>query len=145
MIIILSPSKTIDQSDIVTHSEFSIPVYKDRALTIVNKLRKFNTNDLSRVLNISPKLARLTYDRYQFWNEDHNVQNSKQAIFSFKGDVYTGLDASTLDKNDLEYAQSHLIILSGLYGVLKSLDLIQAYRLEIATKFSVGRDRKSVV
>ncbi len=89
-------------------------------------------------MNISPKLAQLNYDRFQFWNKNHDISNSKQAIFSFKGEVFTGLDAASFSDDDLIYSQAHLIILSGLYGALCPLDLIQPYRLEISTKLSIG-------
>jgi len=141
MIVILSPSKTIDQSLNTKIADFTIPVFLKQSHQIVNILKKLNTTELSKLLSTSPKLSQLSYDRYQFWNKSHNLNNSKQAILSFKGEVYSGLDADSLTKNEINFAQKHLILLSGLYGILKSLDLIQPYRLEIATKLSVGKQK----
>ena len=138
MILLLSPSKTIDTSHTTSSSSSSTPRFISEAEHIVNKLRKLNTNDLAKLMKISPKLSELNYDRYQHWNKDHNLSNSKQAILSFKGEVFTGLDAASFSDGDLSYSQSHLMILSGLYGVLRPLDLIQPYRLEISTKISIG-------
>lgn len=136
MLILLSPSKTIDTG----HDSFQMntqPLFIKESSKLVNKIKKLNTGELSKLMSISPKLAQQTYDRFQFWNKEHNSQNSKQAILSFKGEVYNGLAAASFSEKDLSYSQEHLIILSGLYGVLRSLDLIQPYRLEIATKLSV--------
>lgn len=93
-------------------------------------------------MSISDKLAALNVARFAEWQLEHNQQNSKAAIFAFKGDVYTGLDAETLTKEQVEYAQQHLRMLSGLYGLLKPLDLMQPYRLEMGTKLAnpKGRD-----
>ncbi len=141
MQIVLSPSKTIDQTTISTNLEFSVPRYINKSEVLVKKLKQLNIISLQKLMNISPKLAQLTFDRYQFWNIKHNLSNSKQALLSFKGDVYTGLDAKSLSNSDLNYAQEHLIIMSGLYGTLKPLDLIQPYRLEIATKFEISNSK----
>lgn len=136
MLILLSPSKTIETG----HGSFQLntqPLFIMESSKLVNKIKKLNTGELSKLMSISPKLAQQTYDRFQFWNNEHNSQNSKQAILSFKGEVYNGLAAASFSEKDLSYSQEHLIILSGLYGVLRSLDIIQPYRLEIATKLSV--------
>ena len=138
MLLLLSPSKTIDTSHTTSSSSSSIPRFISEAELIVDELRKLNTNYLAKLMKISPKLSELNYDRYQHWNKDHNLSNSKQAILSFKGEVFTGLDAASFSDEDLSYSQAHLIILSGLYGTLRPLDLIQPYRLEISTKLSVG-------
>lgn len=137
MLIILSPSKTID-FDKASSKLCSQPRYLNHSSKIITSLKKYNTRELSELMSISSKLSQLNFDRYQHWNKDHNLSNSKQAILSFKGEVYTGLSAATFSDNDLSYSQSHLIILSGLYGTLRPLDLIQPYRLEISTKLSVG-------
>jgi len=136
MVIILSPSKTID-TDKVTSKLYTKPLFLNQSSNIIGKLKKYNTQELSQLMSISSKLSQLNYDRYQHWNEDHNLSNSKQAILSFKGEVFTGLNAATFSDEDLEYSQGHLIILSGLYGALRPLDLIQPYRLEISTKLSL--------
>ncbi len=136
MLIILSPSKTIDISK-KTNSLFTKPRFLKESSRIVSKIKKLNTSELSKLMNISPKLAQQTFDKYQFWNNNHTLLNSNQAILSFKGEVYTGLNASFFTEKDLIFSQEHLIMLSGLYGVLRPLDLIQAYRLEISTKLSI--------
>ncbi len=137
MRIILSPSKTIEQSGKRVIGNFSTPYFADEAAMLAKSLSKLDKNKLADVLECSSRIAELTYDRYQFWNKDHNVKNAKQAILSFKGDVFTGLNAEVFSDSDLIYANKHLLILSGLYGILQPLDLIQPYRLEIATKLKV--------
>jgi len=137
MLIILSPSKTIDTTTASNFQTFSLPHYINESKILVNTIKKLNTTQLSKLMSISPKLAQQTYDRFQFWNKSHELFNSKQAILSFKGEVYTGLESNSFSEEDLFYSQEHLIILSGLYGVLRPLDLIQPYRLEIATKLSI--------
>ena len=137
MIIILSPSKTIKQSDIKEVSDYSLPIFQSKSEKLVNKIKKLKPKEIASLMNVSSKLAEQTYDKFQFWNSYHSLDNSKQAILSFRGEVYTGLDANTLSDSELLFAQRHLIILSGIYGVLKPLDLIQPYRLEMATKLSI--------
>lgn len=138
MQIILSPSKTISISDKRDGLQSTTPAFIKKAGVIVGKLKKFDTKQLASLMATSQKLSELTYDRYQFWNIEHNISNSNQAILSFKGDVFTGLDAQSLENNDLEFLNEHLIILSGLYGMLHPLDLIQPYRLEVAHKLAIG-------
>ena len=97
-------------------------------------LRQLNPNELAELMKLSDKLAGLNVARFTEWHPDFTLENARQAILAFKGDVYTGLDAQTLSNADFEYAQQHLRILSGLYGVLRPLDLMQPYRLEMGTK-----------
>lgn len=137
MLIVLSPSKTIDFSN-VSISQFSNTLFLEESSKLVDKITKFNTINLSELMKMSPKLSRQTFDKYQYWNPEHTSTNSKQALLAFKGEVYAGLDATTLSEKELLFAQNHLVILSGLYGILKPLDLIQPYRLEISTKLSIG-------
>lgn len=139
MIIILSPSKTIKQNFKSDISIFSDPLFIEEATDLVKLLKKYNVDELSDILKASLKLSQVTYDRYQFWNSDHSIHNSKQALLSFQGDVYTGLDSHTLKEKELMFAQDHLIILSGLYGLLKPLDLMQPYRLEISARLKGTR------
>ncbi len=136
MLIILSPSKTIDTTSKVSSTLYSQPCFLKESSEIVSAIKKLNTSKLSKLMSVSPKLSQLNYDRYQLWNKSHTLSNSKQAIHSFKGEVYTGLNASSFSDDVLSYSQEHLIILSGLYGALRPLDLIQPYRLEISTKLS---------
>lgn len=137
MLIILSPSKTIDTNTTSNFKTFSLPHYINESKILVDTIKKLNTSQLSKLMSISPKLAQQTFDRFQFWNKSHVLSNSKQAILSFKGEVYTGLESTSFSEEDLLYSQEHLIIISGLYGILQPLDLLQPYRLEIATKLSI--------
>ena len=139
--IILSPSKTINQSVGRNYDEYDLPYYLKESSEISRKLSKCKVKELGELLDTSNKLSELAYDRYQFWNIDHSLVNAKQAILSFKGDVYSGLDADSFSDEDLSYSNDHLIIFSGLYGILQSLDLIQPYRLEIAAKLKIGRKK----
>lgn len=133
MIILISPAKTLDfsQQDILT--DFSNPNYLDEASFLVEYLKKLNPKKLSNLMNISSKLAQLNYERFQQWHLPFSNENAKQAILAFKGDVYTGIEATSYSNDDFEFVQKHLRILSGLYGILKPLDLIQPYRLEMGT------------
>ena len=137
MLIILSPSKTIDTTSKVSSPLYSEPCFIKEGSELVSVIKELNTCVLSKLMSVSSKLSQLNYDRYQMWNKSHNLTNSKQAILSFKGEVYTGLNASSFSDDILSYSQEHLIILSGLYGILRPLDLIQPYRLEISTKISM--------
>jgi cytoplasmic iron level regulating protein YaaA (DUF328/UPF0246 family) len=106
---------------------------------LINKLKKLSSKKVSTLMNLSKKLADLNVERYQLWNTPFTKENSKQAFFAFNGEVYNGLNAETLTKEDVEFAQDNLRILSGLHGVLRPLDLIQPYRLEMGTKIGAGR------
>jgi len=139
MLIILSPSKTINTNNTISTSTFTQPYFINRSAKIVSKIKKLIPSDLSNLMNISPKLSQLNFDRFQHWNSIHNLSNSKQALLSFKGEVFNGLDVNTFSEEDLLYSQDHLFILSGLYGVLRPLDLIQPYRLEISTKIEIEK------
>ncbi len=141
MLILLSPSKTIDTTTKVSNCVFTQPSFISESSNIVSVVKNLDVNELSNLMSISPKLSELNYDRFQFWNSIHSKTNSKQALLSFKGEVFTGLDADSFSEEELHYAQNHLIILSGLYGILRPLDLIQPYRLEISTKLSIGNSK----
>ncbi|MDG1900940.1 MAG: peroxide stress protein YaaA [Bacteroidales bacterium] len=141
MIIVLSPSKTIDQNLNIEYKNCSLPLFLPQSEEIVKNLKRLTVSELEKLMNVSSKLGELTYDRYQFWNCNHTSKNSWPAIQSFKGDVYTGLGAINFTDADLAYANKHLLIFSGLYGILKPMDLIQPYRLEIATKFAIGNHK----
>ena len=137
MISILSPAKRMEivQNDL----NYTIPEFLELTGKLINELRAFNSAGLQKLMGISPKLADLNFERNQQFTAKHSKDNASQAILAFKGDVYIGLDASTLDKGDLDFAQQHLRILSGLYGILRPLDLIQPYRLEMGTKLKNPR------
>lgn len=139
MLTIISPAKTLDFKTESSTQINSLPDNLNKSKQLVSALKKFKPNQLSDLMNISPKLGQLNFERFQEWELDKSTENTKQAIFAFKGDVYIGIDVDQFSKNDLHYAQNHLRILSGLHGILKPLDLIQAYRLEMGTKLEVRR------
>ncbi len=134
MLIIISPAKTLDFDTPPITSEFSQADYLDQSALLIEQLSQYSANDIASLMKLSDKLAELNLARYQAWQTPFTLTNAKQSVLAFKGDVYTGLDADSLDEQGLEFAQRHLRILSGLYGILKPLDLIQAYRLEMGTK-----------
>lgn len=141
MLIVISPAKSLDfESQVKTdiHSEASFT--KD-AEQLIKILRKLKVDEIGDFMGISPKLAQLNFERFLQWNLPFTPDNAKQALLAFKGDVYTGIDAKSLSDTDFENAQSKLRILSGLYGVLKPMDLIQAYRLEMGKKLENRRGK----
>lgn len=139
MITVISPAKSLDFETQSVVSEYTIPDYLEYSEKLMHKLRKQSPNKLSALMSISANLGKLNWERNQNWSLPFTPENAKQASLAFNGDVYLGLDASSFSKEDFEFAQDHLRILSGLYGMLRPLDLIQPYRLEMGTKFSVGR------
>ena len=134
MKIIISPAKSLDFETPAKFEKFTQPDFLDESEKLVERMREFSPEDLSKIMKISDKLADLNYQRYSDWQTPFTSGNAKQAIFAFTGDVYTGLDAENLSEDDIDFAQNHLRILSGLYGLLRPLDLMQAYRLEMGTK-----------
>lgn len=112
-------------------AEFTHPAFLDQSKKLVSNIRGFSTAELMEFMEISEKLAELNRQRFKDWNTPFSTGNAKQAVLAFTGDVYDGLDATTLKKREMQFAQDHLRILSGLYGLLKPLDLIQPYRLEM--------------
>lgn len=139
MIIIISPAKTIDFTHPGPANLCSIPEFGKEAQEIAAVLRKMSAQQLGALMNISGKLAYLSYDRYQEWGLADSVPRAKQAVLAYKGDVYNGIRAQELSEEELNWAQGHLRILSGLYGILRPLDLIMPYRLEFATKIQFGQ------
>ncbi len=136
MLILLSPAKTLDfetPSPIATHSD---PEFLEDTNILVEQLQQLSASELSALMKISDKLGALNASRYQTWQPSSDLDYAKQAIFAFQGDVYQGLDVSSFSAEDCEFAQEHLRILSGLYGILRPLDLIQPYRLEMGTKLA---------
>lgn len=134
MLIVISPAKTLDYETPAKTGVFTSPDYLDRSQQLINRLRKFSSLDISELMNVSAKIADLNFDRYESWKKPFTEKNAKQAVLAFKGDVYTGLDAETFKADDFKFAQKHLRVLSGLYGLLRPLDLMQPYRLEMGTK-----------
>ncbi len=141
MIFLLSPSKTQDFQDEVKYHLNTQPVLKSHSLELVAELKKYNVQKLAKVLSISPKLAALNYERYQKFSQKFTSTNSRQALLAFRGDVYSGIEVSGYKDSEFSYAQKHLRILSGLYGLLRPLDLIQPYRLEMKTALSNPRGK----
>jgi uncharacterized protein len=133
MVIILSPSKSLNNKADSPTQKFSKPIFLQEADKIVRILRNFSPANLRDLMNISIGLSELNYLRFQRWDLDHSLDNSKQTIFAFNGEVYSGLDAYSLSSEQIFYAHKHVRILSGLYGLLSPLDLIQPYRLEMGT------------
>lgn len=134
MLAIISPAKTLDFESAVKNFPVSQPHFTDYSEQLIEVCRKLSPQDLSSLMSINDKLAGLNVARFAEWTKIHNENNSRAALFAFKGDVYTGLDADSLSEDDVAFAQSHLRMLSGLYGLLKPLDLMQPYRLEMGTK-----------
>ncbi|HAF28541.1 MAG TPA: peroxide stress protein YaaA [Bacteroidales bacterium] len=131
MIIVISPAKTLDLKPNVHTKKYSLPYFLDDSKLLINELRKLNPKEIVRLMKVNNEIANLNFERNLSWRLPFNEDNAKQAILTFKGQVYIGLNAKSLKEEDLLFAQEHLRILSGLYGVLKPLDLIQAYRLEM--------------
>ena len=139
MLIVLSPAKTLDYETPPTTSAFTQPDFLDKSAQLIAALRRMSRKKIAGLMDISKSLAELNHNRYLSWQPPFNSDNAKQAVLAFKGDVYLGLEAETLDQSDMQWAQDHLRILSGLYGLLRPLDLIQPYRLEMGTRLKVRR------
>lgn len=142
MLTVISPAKTLDFDTSPSTRKTSQPVFLAQSAELVETMRKQSPKNLSKLMGISPKLAELNADRFHSWHTPFTPDNAKQALLAFRGDVYLGLVAEEFSERDFTFAQKHLRILSGLYGVLKPLDLIQPYRLEMGTKIKNpgGRD-----
>lgn len=142
MQIIISPAKSLDFETSIEHQIDSTNYrFIDEPQKLASKLQSFSSGELSSLMKISPKLADLNYNRYKHWHYPFNTTNGKQAMFAFKGDVYTGLDAYSLNNEGIKTAQSILRILSGLYGLLRPLDLILPYRLEMGIPLNLGETK----
>ncbi|WP_372801369.1 peroxide stress protein YaaA [Lutibacter sp.] len=139
MKIVISPAKSLDFESNIPTSNYTQGIFLSDAEKLNKVLKKKSPKKLSELMNISSKLGELNWKRNQEWELPFSLQNARQAVYAFKGDVYIGLDAYTIPANKLEELQHKLRILSGQYGLLKPLDLMQAYRLEMGTKLKVGR------
>ena len=143
MIVILSPSKTLDFSDtsaaVAQNIAHTTPDLLKEASALAKILKKKQVDELAALMSLSDKLAALNYGRYQNFSPPFTPQNARQALLAFKGDVYTDIAVGTYRKEDFDFAQGHVRILSGLYGLLRPLDLIQPYRLEMGTKLSTSK------
>ncbi|OCG00806.1 peroxide stress protein YaaA [Gilliamella sp. wkB112] len=138
MLTVISPAKTLDyQSPLITQ-QHTLPRFINTTKQLIKNCQKLSVNELTKLMSISPKLAEINYERFKKWHANFNLNNARQAILTFKGDVYTGLHVEDFSTSDLQFAQAHLRILSGLYGVLRPLDLIQPYRLEMGIRLKNG-------
>lgn len=140
MKIVVSPAKTLDYESKLPTTRGTQPEFLDTASKLNRKLSRQSKNEISDLMSISDKLADLNYTRYQDFQEEHTKKNSRPAMYAFNGDVYTGLDSYSVPTDKLDQLQDTLRILSGMYGILRPLDLIQPYRLEMGT--SIGIERK---
>ena len=139
MKIIISPAKSLDFESKTTTSLYTQPIFLEQSEKLNKKLRSISRKKLGDLMSISPALADLNYHRNLNWQPPFTLENAKQAVYAFTGEVYRGLDVTTLPEEKLPLLQERLRILSGLYGILKPLDLIQPYRLEMGTRLKVGR------
>ena len=136
MLTIISPAKTLDFGEPIIQFKYTQPEHIQAAAQLVKKARTLSKSKIASLMGVSEKIAALNHERFKAWSTPFSIPEAKQAIFAFKGDVYTGLDADSLPSDAIEFSQSHLRILSGLYGVLRPLDLMQPYRLEMGLKLS---------
>lgn len=142
MLVVISPAKKLDENcDTDVISKFTVPPYLESSKKIIKSLREYSANNLSKLMNTSEKISELNYRRNIKWSLPFNRSNSLQALLMFKGDVYKGISVTDFDKDDFLFAQKSLRILSGLYGILKPLDLIQPYRLEMGTQLQIGKHK----
>ena len=136
MLILISPAKTLDFATPAPIKRFSQPDFITDTATLVDRLKQLSVSEISSLMKISDKLAELNSDRFKAWQSEYDDANAKQALLAFQGDVYQGMAVDNYSSEDFDFAQEHLRILSGLYGVLRPLDLIQPYRLEMGTKIA---------
>lgn len=139
MLIVVSPAKKLDFESPVATNKFTQPLLLEHSQELIERCVKLTPADLSSLMGISDQLAGLNAARFGEWSLPFTPENARQAVLAFSGDVYTGLQASSFNEDAFDFAQQHLRILSGLYGLLKPLDLIQAYRLEMGTKLDNER------
>ena len=136
MLLLLSPAKKLDYDSPLATSLHTDPLFVDEAKGLIDVLKKKSAGDVAKLMSLSDSLAQLNVQRYAEWSPEFSQQNARPAVLAFNGDVYEGLDASSLTEAQLKWAQDHVAILSGLYGVLRPLDLMQPYRLEMGTKLA---------
>ncbi|MEN3112344.1 peroxide stress protein YaaA [Uliginosibacterium paludis] len=142
MLIVVSPAKSLDYERPLPVTKHTQPAFLDRSEALIGLLREKSPLEISRLMSISDTLATLNVTRYAEWHRPFSARNARQAMFAFDGDVYEGLDAFTFSEAQIAFAQEHFRMLSGLYGVLRPLDLMQPYRLEMGTKLAnpAGKD-----
>jgi len=136
MLVIVSPAKKLDFENKAPVDTHGVPKFLAKSKKLITGLKKCSPAEISKLMKLSETLTDLNVKRYKSFKTPFNLKNSKQAMYAFKGDTYVGLDAETMSAPQVKYADGHLRILSGLYGILSPLELIQPYRLEMGTKFS---------
>lgn len=136
MLTVISPAKTLDFDSPVSTRKATQPEFLEQSAALVEDARGLSPDEIRSLMGVSEKIADLNHRRFMNWTTPFDLDNARQSLLAFKGDVYTGLEAETLDSKQLSFAQKHLRILSGLYGVLRPLDLMQPYRLEMGLKFA---------
>lgn len=139
MLALISPAKTLDYQSTLPTDEHTLPRLLQESQQLIDVSRKLSASQIANLMSVSEKIANLNVERFRDWDSDFDLSNARQAIFAFKGDVYTGLDAYHLDEKDFKFAQKHLRMLSGLYGLLRPLDLMMPYRLEMGTRLENPR------
>ncbi|MBW8192349.1 peroxide stress protein YaaA [Neiella marina] len=139
MLVVISPAKTLDFESAPTTETYTQPALLEHSAELIEHCRALAPADIAKLMKVSDKIAGLNAARFAEWQSTFTPENAKQAVLAFKGDVYTGLDAQSLDEASFAYTQQHLRILSGLYGVLRPLDLMMPYRLEMGTKLANER------
>ena len=144
MIVLLSPAKTLDFERKPVIAKSSQPRFLDDTLYLVAKLKKLSVRQIQKLMSVSIDIAELNFERFQNFDQNFHSENSKQAIMAFTGEVYRGLNCSSFNEADFDFAQKHVRILSGLYGLLRPLDLIQPYRLEMGTRFKVTSSKTNL-
>ncbi|GLU35329.1 UPF0246 protein [Trinickia caryophylli] len=137
----MSPAKSLDYETPPHVARHTIPDFVDEAAELVDGLKRLSPQEIGTLMGISDTLARLNFERFAEWSPRFGTGNAKQAVLAFNGDVYEGFDAKSLSAADLDYAQQHVRVLSGLYGLLRPLDLLQPYRLEMGTRFANARGK----
>ncbi len=141
MLIVVSPAKKLDFEIPAPTKKFTQLSEINKSKVLIKELRKCDAKKISSLMKLSDKLTELNMKRYKDFKTPFSLKNAKQAMFAFKGDTYVGLDPETMKAKDIEFAQKHLRILSGLYGLVSPLDLVQPYRLEMGTKFPIGKNK----
>ncbi|HCW91747.1 MAG TPA: peroxide stress protein YaaA [Marinobacter sp.] len=141
MLMVISPAKNLDYESELPTSKHSQPDFLDDACELIDQLKALEPHQVSNLMGISDKLGQLNAERFQSWHTPFTPDNARPAALAFNGDVYTGLDARSFSDKEFEFAQRHLRILSGLYGILRPLDLMQPYRLEMGTRFENRRGK----
>ena len=136
MLTVISPAKSLDYETPAATDVYTQPAHLSQSRKLIRRLRELSKADIARLMSVSDNLAELNHQRYRQWKTPFKPENARQALFAFKGDVYLGLDAYSMNQKNIDFAQNHLRILSGLYGLLKPLDLMQPYRLEMGTRLS---------